>query len=87
MPPNITLNNYQQVLEKQFLYIGISERLQNSVDILAQQLGFSSIEVPQTNVSERTETLPEGAREEFEENNLLEISIYKYAKDNWGNRP
>lgn len=85
LPSDITLDNYQQILETQFLSIGISERLQNSVDLLAQKLGFSSITVPQANISEWTESLPDGAREEFEENNPLEMSIYKYVQNNWGN--
>jgi hypothetical protein len=86
LPFDITLENYQEVLETQFIYIGILEQLQKSVDILAQKLGFSGIVVPQVNVSEWTETIPNGAREEFEFNNPLEMSIYRYAKDHWGNK-
>ena len=84
-PPEITLDNYQQVLETQFLYIGIAEELQSSVNILAQKLNFPNRTVPHRNVSEWTESVPDGAREEFEENNRLEVLIYKYAKNNWGN--
>ena len=85
LPPDITLDNYQQVLEAQFLYMGVAERLQSSVDILAKILGFSSMTVPQTNLSEWTESVPDGHRGEFEENNLLEMSIYRHVKNNWGN--
>ena len=85
LPSDITPDNYQQVLENKFIYIGISERLQNSVDILARKLGFPSMTVPQTNVSDWNESVPDNAREEFEENNPLEVSIYRYVKNNWGN--
>lgn len=87
LPTDITLDNYQEIIENQFLYIGISENLQNSVDILAQMLGFSTIAVPQVNVSEWNEPIPDGAREEFEENNPLETAIYRYVKNSWGNNP
>ena len=85
LPSNITLENYQQVLQEQFLYIGITESLQNSVNILAQKLGFSSMMVLETNVLERTESIPDGAREEFIKNNPLEMAVYRYAKGNFGN--
>ena len=86
LPFDITLENYQQALKNQFLYIGISERLQNSVDILAKKLGFPTVAVPQTNISEWNEPIPDGAREEFEEANPLEMSIYRFANENWGNK-
>ena len=86
LPSNITLENYQQVLEEQFLYIGITESLQNSVDLLAQKLGFSSMMVPVTNVSEWNESIPDGSREKFIENNPLEMAVYRYAKENFGNQ-
>ena len=85
LPSNITLDNYKRVLEDQFLYIGLSESLQNSVNILAQKLGFYSIMVPRLNVSEWNESIPDDAREEFIENNPLEMAIYRYAKDNFEN--
>jgi len=85
LPPELTIENYQQVLQTQFLYVGISEQLQKSVDILAKKLGFNTVKVSQSNVSQWNEKIPKGARKEFEENNYLETVIYKYAKKNWGN--
>lgn len=85
LPPGIRLDNYQEFLESNFIYIGISERLQKSVNILANKLGFRPKEVPRINFSERTESLPDGAREEFEKNNPLEMAIYRYAQSHWGN--
>ena len=33
----------------------------------------------------RSEAIPEGARDRFEEENALEMAIYRYALANWGN--
>ena len=85
LPPGLSLDNYHQVLESLFVYMGITENLQHSVDILAQKLGFSTMPVSQANVSEWDEPVPDGAREEFAENNPLEMAIYGYARNNWGN--
>lgn len=85
LPSNITIKNYQQILEEQFLYIGIVENLQKSVDLLAKKLGFSSVAVQETNVSKWLEKIPDNSREEFITNNPLEMNIYDYAKKNFGN--
>ncbi|MBP7460642.1 MAG: sulfotransferase family 2 domain-containing protein [Candidatus Delongbacteria bacterium] len=85
LPPEITQDNYETILASQFLYIGISEQLQKSVDILASILGFQTVRVPVKNVSEWNETIPDGAREVFEKNNPLQVAIYKYAYHHWGN--
>lgn len=85
LPPEITQDNYEKILSNQFLYIGITEQLQNTVDKLADILGFQTFSVPENNVSKWTETIPKGAREEFERNNQLEFAIYKYAQEQWEN--
>ena len=87
LPPDISLDNYRQVLDDSFVYIGITERLQQSVDILAGKLGYPSMQVRHINVSDWNEPIPDGARELFAENNPLEMAIYDYASNNWGNRP
>lgn len=84
LPPEITIDNYEAILSSQFLHIGITEQLQNTVDKLACILGFETLPVPEINVSKWTETIPKGAREEFERNNPLEVAIYKYALYHWG---
>ncbi len=81
LPSNLTLDTYQHILETQFLFIGVTERLQESVDRLAQTLGFPGRQVPEINVSQWTEPIPDGARDEFIRNNPLEMAIYAYARD------
>lgn len=81
-----TITTRKRILNKHFLYIGITESLQNSVDILAQKLGFPNVIIPHENVSKMNESIPDGTREEFIENNLLEYAIYEYARNNYGNQ-
>ena len=86
LPPDLTLDTYQRFLETHFLCIGITERLQHSVDRLADTLGFQSRPVPKKNVSDWTESIPDGARDEFIQNNPLEMAIYTYVSDTYANQ-
>jgi len=81
LPKEINIDNYQSILDEQFIFIGLSERLQDSVDILARKIGRSSVTVPELNKSEWNQEIPEGAKETFIKNNILAIEIYNYAKE------
>ena len=85
MPQELTIDNFEKILEKQFLYIGISEQLQKSVDLLANILNFKSLEVSVSNKSQKDEEISVEMREAFERSNPLEYAIYNYARSNWGN--
>jgi hypothetical protein len=82
-PQNISLDNYKDVINEHYVYIGITEDLNTSVSILASKLGFEPIEVPVVNVSPRYEGIPSGAREKFIEENKLEWLIYQYVLENY----
>lgn len=84
-PEEINMSNYKEILERDFVYIGITENLQNSVNILAGKLGFPAVTVTRKNISRWEESIPAGAREKFVENNQLEMAIYEYAQHNFGN--
>ena len=86
-PSDISPDNYQQILEQRYLYIGVAEDLQESVKSLARVLGYQSLKVSEQNISEREEVIPEGAREEFIENNPLEMAIYAYVLNHFENSP
>ena len=75
LPPKLTLDNFEDVLTNDFIYIGLSENLQQSVNLLAKVLGFDTVEVPMKNASNWSEEVPAGARERFEEENQLETLI------------
>lgn len=78
MPQKITLDNYKEVIERNFVYIGIAEDLQTSLDILAKKLGFPAEKVGHLNRSERSEEIPAEVKKEFERNNPLEYRVYNY---------
>lgn len=80
LPKDIALGNYREILMTRFLYIGITEKLQHSVNSLAMKLGFPRIEVPHANKADWEEEIPPGAREAFEANNKLEVLIYNFVK-------
>ncbi|MFC1778432.1 sulfotransferase family 2 domain-containing protein [Pseudomonadota bacterium] len=86
LPPSITLDNYRHILKEQFLFIGIAEELQRSVDALSRILQFESKLVPMVNVSNWKEQVPDGIRETFVDNNPLEMAIYAYAKETFWSR-
>jgi len=81
LPSYISLENYKDVLEKEFIFVGTVEHIQFSINLLARKLSFPTINVPQKNISKWTEDIPKGAITEFISNNLLEMSIYNYAKN------
>ena len=81
LPSILTIDNYKEVLDQKFLFMGISEDLQGSVNLLANKLGFSAVEVSKMNESERDEEIPDGALEEFVKNNPLEMAIYTHIKN------
>ena len=66
-------------MEKYFVYVGVLEDLQTSVNVLASRLGFPSVEIPRFNISEWDEEASEELREEYMNNNKLEYAIYNYA--------
>ncbi|HDP94569.1 MAG TPA: hypothetical protein ENN40_04315 [Candidatus Aminicenantes bacterium] len=84
LPPGLSPGNYRRVLEERFLYIGMMERFQRSVDALARQLDMPSVYVHSENVSPWDEPVPAGTREEFIRHNLLEMGIYQYVQERWG---
>ncbi len=80
LPAEISPGSYAEVLERRFLFIGIAERLQDSVDRLARVLGLGSVPVRSKNASEWSESIPDGAREAFARHNPLETAIYAHAR-------
>ncbi|MFZ2541720.1 MAG: hypothetical protein WAW75_08100 [Gallionella sp.] len=81
LPSNITLDNYKELLNEKFIFIGLTESLQGSVNILAHKLGFPTLGVTKANISEWDEGIPDGALEEFTNDNPLEMAIYNYVKN------
>ena len=78
MPCKITFNNYKEVFNKNYIYMGVAEDLQTSVDLLADRLNFPRLEIPHLNISDRDEVIPEGLKNDFVNNNCFEYYIYNY---------
>lgn len=85
LPQNVTLNNYRQKLEQYFVYIGIFEDLQTSINQLAKVLGKPSGELPKFNVSTYDEAVPESLRKQFYHDYPLLERIYQFALDHYKN--
>ncbi len=85
LPEGLTLDNYKEILEQRFLFIGLTSDLQASVNKMATILGYPQLPVSEKNVSEREENVPDGAREEFIENNQLEMAVYNFAIEQFEN--
>lgn len=85
LPPEISADNFREILEQRFVYLGVLDDYQASIDHLAERLGFASVRVDLENPAPRLEPLPEHARERFVENNPLEMAIYRYALEGYLN--
>src|SRR5262245_41671739 len=77
LPYEVTLDNYEEMFEQYFVYVGITEDLQTSVDMLAQRLGFASVPIERLNTSVHDEEVTAEIREEFVSTHPLEYAIYE----------
>ncbi len=74
-------SNYLEALERYF-FIGVTEKLQRSLNILAQKLNKRPIKVPLMNRTKRDgqeHQLSKTAIDQFKERNALDYKIYNYA--------
>lgn len=85
LPQNLTLANYRTKLAQQFVYIGIFEDLQTSIDRLAERLGQRSVTVPVSNTSQYDEMVPQHLRAQFYFDFPLPKKIYDFACENYRN--
>lgn len=83
LPADMTPDNYREIFETRFVWIGSAEQLASSIARLARILGFKPSVIPRVNVSERTETLAPELRNSFIERHRFEFEIYQYVKDHY----
>ena len=83
MPQDVTLDNYEERLSQKFVYIGLFEDLQQSIDNLSTILGKPKFELPVTNVSNYDEMVPHYLREKFYHDYPLLKRIYHFALENY----
>ena len=80
LPQNITLDNFEEEIPKKFLYVGLFEDMQTSIDILAAIFEKTTMDMPKKNVSSYDEPVPERLREKFYYDFPLLIKIYQFVK-------
>ncbi|MCX6583939.1 MAG: sulfotransferase family 2 domain-containing protein [Candidatus Aminicenantes bacterium] len=80
MPRDMNRENYKEIIETQFVWIGLVENLHQDIDRLAGLLGLPPVQVNRVNSSARDENLSPHIREAFITENQLEFEIYHYQK-------
>lgn len=53
MPGEMSGDNYETLMDEQFIYIGLIDDLQYSVEQIARRLGFSPVSIDRVNISPR----------------------------------
>jgi hypothetical protein len=79
VPWELSLDNYKDIIENNFIHIGITENLQQSIDIFAEKLNKKTIHVPMENATLRKEIPSESSVKKFREKHQLEYAFYEYA--------
>ena len=77
--------NYREVIDRYF-FVGSVERLQESLDVLADLLEKPPVKVPVLNSAPRDEVLTPEEEAQFLENNQLDDMIYRYCWDTFSSR-
>ena len=83
LPQDITLANYEEKLVDRFVYIGIFEDLQTSIDNLGLVLGKPQTQLPKFNVSTYDETVPDSLRDQFYHDYPLLHRVHQFALDRY----
>ncbi|MFC4252586.1 sulfotransferase family 2 domain-containing protein [Sinimarinibacterium flocculans] len=88
-PRVVTLENYRNVIEEDFIEVGLTEHLDESLARIALALGkpynqHSKLEY--LNATPRDQVVPDGLREEFIARHPLEFAVYDYARQRFMGR-
>jgi hypothetical protein len=79
-PRELTPENYKEIIECNFVEIGITEKLDESLHRIARKLGFDyANNVQVTNATKRTAEASDAAMAQFMEKHTLECAVYDYA--------
>lgn len=83
LPQNLTMANYQTRLRDTFVYVGVFEDLQTSINNLGKILEKPQWKLPLTNTSTYDEMVPENLRKQFYRDYPLLERIYQFALDTY----
>jgi len=78
-PWEMNENNFKNIIEHNFIHIGTTENLQNSIEILSKKLRKKNVNIPHLNTSKRTTSPSESSKRKFISNHKLEYEIYNYV--------
>ncbi len=80
-PWEFTKENYKEIIDKSFVFIGIMEEYQKSIDVLSFVLNKASHYIPHKNISSYDEDILSEVKEDFIKRHELEYLVYTYAKE------
>ena len=80
-PRKVTLVNYKEIIETQFIEIGITEHMDESVKRIANKLNrkYTPGSLHQLNVTARDQRVPYELKDEFIERHPLDYAIYNHV--------
>lgn len=79
LPQDVTLENFEEKIRSRFVFMGVFEDLQTTIDNLGKVLGKESATLPHVNVSTYDENIPEQLREKFYADYPLLKKVYDLA--------
>jgi hypothetical protein len=80
-PHDITMDNYQNIIENHFIEIGVMEHMEESIQRISKKLDkkYEPLSVKRINICKRNSIVPYELKEEFIEMHPLEYAVYNYA--------
>jgi len=79
-PEVFTHENYRRLIDQKFIFIGFMDVYQQSLNCLADILGFPRMQAPLENKSDRFGEVDPALREIFINEHQLEYEVYNYAR-------
>lgn len=80
-PETVTAKNYRWQVDEKFIFIGFMDVYQQSLNCLADLLGFPRMQAPFENKSERFGEVDPSLREAFIHGHPLEYDVFNYARE------
>ncbi len=83
LPGPLSRENYREILDRHFVWIGLVDHLDDGAAVLAERLGFPPRAIGRVNASPRDEDLSPERRQEFMRRNELEFEIFRAVREMW----
>jgi hypothetical protein len=83
LPGEYTLDNYRQQIEEKFVFVGITEKFEYSINLLSQSLNFKNPAVKRLNRSCRYQKISPKFKKKFMDDHPLEYAFYDYIMETY----